>query len=181
VRITDLAANGRPPRYTDMYAQWMSVGAANLAPTPLSDGAFSITRGVITAAGRRYLQIARPQNVVAHRIDVEEASWTARTPARRISAASATAAASERTYADRLARARWPAGAQARVSSLVAEVRLEARIFAAAARRAPASLAAWQRRLAGLTPELLRLAHGVRRALHLPELVSGQLPRSAAR
>ncbi|HYZ80988.1 MAG TPA: hypothetical protein VE571_06950, partial [Solirubrobacteraceae bacterium] len=128
---------------------------------------------------RRHARVS-PSDL-AHRINVEEASWTARTPARRISAASAKAAASERTYADRLARARWPASAQATVSRLVAEVRLEARIFAAAARRAPPSLDAWQRRLARLTPELQRLAHAVRRALHLPELVSGQLPRSAGR
>jgi Peptidase A4 family len=181
VRITHVIANGRAPRYADMYAQWMSVRGGNLAPTPVRDGTFSITRGVITPAGRRYLQIARPQNIAARRIDLEEANWTARTPSRRIAAASAAAAASERRYADRLARGHWPPAARGPVASLVREVRSEARIFAAAAQRAPASLEIRQQRLARLTPELMRLAHRVRRALHLPELVSGQLSRAAAR
>ena len=181
VRITHVTANGRAPRYADMYAQWMSVPGENLAPTPVRDGTFSITRGVITSAGRRYLQIARPQNIAARRIDSEEASWTARTSSRRIAAVSAAAAASERRYADRLFRAHWPPAARGAVGSLVREVRLEARVFAAAAQRAPASLEIWQQRLARMTPELMRLAHRVRRALHLPELVSGQLPRAAPR
>ena len=56
VRMSHLAANGAPPRYADMYAQWMSVGGASLAPTPVRDGAFSISRGMITPAGRRYLR-----------------------------------------------------------------------------------------------------------------------------
>jgi peptidase A4-like protein len=181
IRITHLAADGRPPRYAAMYAQWMSVAGANLAPTPVRDGAFSITRGVITPAGRRYLQLARPQNVAARRIDREEASWSPRTSLRRVSAASAAAAASERTYAEGLVRGHWPVAARGPVSSLARQVRREARMFAAAARRPQASLEMWQRRLARLTPELLRLAHRVRRALRLPELVSGQLPRAAAR
>ncbi|MGZ4177674.1 MAG: G1 family glutamic endopeptidase [Solirubrobacteraceae bacterium] len=181
VRISHLAANGAQPRYADMYAQWMSVGGATLAPTPVRDGAFSITRGVISPAGRRYLQIARPQNIAARRVDIEEASWTGATLSRRIRSVSAAAAASERAYAHGLAQAHWPAAAQAVVDSLVRQVRVEARMFASAARRAPDSLTAWQRRLARLTPGLLRLAHRVRRALHLPELVSGQLPGSAQR
>jgi hypothetical protein len=179
VRITHVTANGRAPRYADMYAQWMSVRGENLAPTAVSDGTFTITRGVITPAGRRYLQIARPQNIAARRIDLEEASWTAKTPSRRIAAASAAAAASENRYADRLARAHWPIAAQGPVNLLVREVRVEARTFAAAAQRPPTSLKLWKPRLARLTPELLRLAHRVRRALRLPELVSGQLPRAA--
>ena len=54
-------------------------------------------------------------------------------------------------------------------------------MLAASSRHAPASLAAWRRRFAQITPTLLQLAHEVRRALHVPELVSGQLPSSASR
>jgi hypothetical protein len=181
VRMTGVAANGAPPRYGDVYAQWMSVGALNLAPTPLRGDAFTIAPGVITAAGRRYLEIARAQNIAARRIDTSEAGWTERTPAREIRSVSARAAASERAYADGLARATWPAAAHGAMGSLVRQVRVEAGIFAAAARRAPTNLAAWRERFAGLTPALLRLTHEVRRALHLPELVPGQLPTVAAR
>ena len=181
VRITRLAADGVRPRYADMYAQWMSVGATNLAPTPVRDGAFSITRGVITPAGRRYLKIVRPQNIAARRSDREEASWTARTPPREIRSASAAAAASESAYANALVRTHWPGAAQGLVQSLVRQVRAQAALFTAAARRAPASVTVWRRRVASLTPELRRLAHRVRRALHLPEVVAGQLPRSAGR
>lgn len=176
VRMSALAINGAAPRYGDVFAQWMSLPGRNLAPTPLRDGAFAITRGVLTVAARRYLEIARPQDASAREVDLEEIRWTTHTPADEIERVSAAAAASERRYAGDLARARWPAAAQAPISSLVREVRFEAEVFAAAARHAPVSLTAWQRRLAGLTPALLALAHEVRRALHVPELVSGQLP-----
>jgi hypothetical protein len=179
VRITRLDANGVRPRYADMYAQWMSVGGASFAPTPVRDGAFSITRGVVTPAGGRYLELVRPQNIAARRISLEEERWTDRTPAHEIRAASAAAAASETAYADGLARAHWPAAAQGPVDALVRQVRLQVGMFAAAARRAPANLTAWRRGLTRLAPELVRLAHRVRRALHLPELVSGQLPPAA--
>jgi hypothetical protein len=181
VRITHLAANGVAPRYADLYAQWMSVGGTNLVPRPAREGAFSITRGEVTAAGRRYLRIARPQNIAARRIDLEQATWSATTPARRIRATSAAAAASERAYAGSLGRTHWPPAAQGLVRSLVRQVRLQERLFAAAGHRAPASLTTWRRGLARLTPDLLRLAHRVRRALHLPEVVSGQSPSSDRR
>jgi hypothetical protein len=175
VRMSALAINGAAPRYGDVFAQWMSLPGRDLAPTPLRDAAFTITRGVLTAAGRRYLEIARPQNVSARKVDLEVSRWTERTPPGEIERASAAAATSERHYADTLARRRWPAAAQRPIGLLVREVRVEADAFAAAARHAPASLAAWHRRFAGLTPTLLELAHAVRRVLHVPELVSGQL------
>ena len=181
VRMSALAINGSAPRYRDVFAQWMSLPGRDLAPTPLRDGAFAITRGVLTVAGRRYLEIARPQDVSARKADLEAVHWTEHTPPSEIERVSAGAAASERRYAGDLARARWSAAAQAPISSLVREVRLEADVFAAAARHAPASLTAWHRRFAGLTPALLTLVHEVRRALHVPELVSGQLPTSASR
>jgi len=180
VHMTGVAANGVPPRYRDMYAQWMSVDAMNLAPTPLRGDAFTIAPEVITAAGRRYLEIARPQNVSARRIDTAEARWTNGTPAREIRSASAAAATSETGYAERLALGTWPAAARPAIASLVRHVRAEARLFAAAAQRAPADLPAWRRRFTALAPILLRVAHEVRRALHLPELVSGQVPAAAA-
>jgi hypothetical protein len=127
------------------------------------------------------VRIARPQNIAARRIGLEQAIWSATTPARRIRAASAAAAASERAYAASLGRMRWPPAAQGLVRSLVRQVRLQERMFAAAGHHAPASLTAWRRGLARMTPDLLRLAHRVRRALHLPEVVSGQLPSSDRR
>jgi hypothetical protein len=181
VHMTGLAANGAPPRYGDMYAQWMSVGALNLAPTPLRGDAFTIAPGFTTAAGRRYLEIARLHNLEARRIDAAEAGWTERTPSREIRSVSARAAASERAYAARRPAGRWPTAAQSAIGMLVHGVRVEAGIFGAAARRAPTNVVAWHQQFARLSPTLLRLAHEIRRALHLPELVSGQLPTSNAR
>jgi hypothetical protein len=181
VRMRGLAVNGATPRYGDLFAQWMSLPRGDLAPTPLRSGAFAITRGVLTPAGRRYLGLARPQNATARRVDVAEARWTTRTPAQVIEGVSATAAASERRYANALARAPWPAGARAAIGALVRAVRLDAATFAASARHAPASPAGWRDRFAELSPWLLASAHEVRRALHLPEIVSGQLPTSATR
>jgi hypothetical protein len=178
VRIARMAANGVRPRYADVYAQWMSVGGANLAPSPVRNGAFSIARGMITPAGRRYLQIAGPQNAAARRIDLQEASWTARTPAGAIRRASAAAAASEVAFARGLVRTDWPPGAGRLVASLARQVRAQAGLFGAAARPAPARLAFWRRRLVRVTPGMLGLAHRVRRVLHLPELVSGEPQRA---
>ena len=179
--MTGVSANGAPPRYRDMYAQWMSVGAMNLAPTPLRGDAFTIAPAVIAAAGRRYLEIAGSQNIAARRIDTVEAGWTERTPARAIRSIERRCRRVERAYATGLAHTTWPAAARQVIASLVSHVRVEARMFAVAARRAPARLSAWRRPFAPLTPALLHLAHEVRRALHLPELVSGQLPGLAAR
>jgi hypothetical protein len=181
VRMRALAINGAAPRYGDVFAQWMSLPDRDLAPTALRSGAFAISRGMLTSAGRRYLEVARPQNASARRVDAEAARWTSRTPLREIERASAAAAASERRYADALARAAWPAVARAPMGSLVRQVRLEAALFAASARHVPAGVQAWRGRLAQVTPRLPASVHEVRRSLHLPEIVSGQLPTSAAR
>jgi hypothetical protein len=181
VRMHGLAINGAAPLYRDMYAQWMSLPGRDLAPTPLGDGAFAISRGVLTPAGLRYLAMARPQNASARTVDLEEARWTEQTPAREIARVSRAAAASERRYADALARAPWPAAARRPIVALVDEVHLEAALFATSARRPPASLTAWRDRFVPITPRLLQLAHQVRRMLHLPELVFGQPPKSPLR
>jgi hypothetical protein len=177
VHMTALAVNGTTPRYGDVFAQWMSLPGRDLAPTPLRDGAFTITRGALTAAGRRYLEIVRPQNASARKFDLEEARWTERTPAGEIERVSAAAAASERRYADALDRAAWPVVARGPIGSLIREVRVEAGMFQASARHVPPSLVTWRRRFAQITPTVLASAHEVRRVLHLPELVSG-LPQS---
>jgi hypothetical protein len=181
VRMSALAVNGERPRYGDMFAQWMTLPGRDLAPTPLRDGAFAVTRGVLSPAGLRYLEIARPQNASARKVDLEEARWTDHTPARAIQRVSAAAASSERRYAEALERAAWPRAARGLIGSLVREVRVEAGMFAATARHAPSSLDAWRRRFVQITPGLIQLAHAVRRALHLPESVSGQLTTSIPR
>ncbi|MFL5862700.1 MAG: G1 family glutamic endopeptidase [Solirubrobacteraceae bacterium] len=176
VRMSGLAVNGIAPRYADVYAQWMSVNGATRAPTPLHDDAFEITRGVITTAGRRYLQIAGAHTIASRQLKREEARWTPSTPARAIRSGSAAAFASDRAYARQLARVHWPAPARGPISGLVRQVRLQERLFATAARHVPASLSAWRVQLSRLNPALSRLTQQVQRALHLPELVPGQLP-----
>ena len=181
VRMRALAVNGTVPRYSDVFAQWMSLPGRDLAPTPLRDAAFAITRGVLTPAGRQYLAMARPQNAGARTVDLEEPRWTARTPARQIERASRAAAASEWRYAAALAGSAWPVAARAPIGVMVREVRQEAAVFAASARQAPTSLVAWRGQFAPIVPRLVQLAHEVRRALHLPELVSGPLSAASAR
>lgn len=171
VRMRALAVNGAAPRYGDVFAQWMSLPGRDLAPTALRDAAFTITRGVLTAAGRRYLELARAQNASARTADIERARLPQHPQAGEIKRLSAAAAASELRFANGLDRGPWPTAARAPISSLSHEIRLEAGLFALAARHVPASLAAWQGRLAQLTPTLLALAHRVRRALHVPEQV----------
>ncbi len=171
VRMRGLAVNGAAPRYGDVFAQWMSLPGRDLAPTPLRDAAFTITRGVLTAAGRRYLEIARAQNASARTTDMEQARLPEHPKTGEIKRESAAAAASERRFANGLDRGAWPPAARGPISSLAHEIRLEADLFTMSASRAPASLAVWRRRLARLAPVLLALAHEVRRALHVPEQV----------
>jgi hypothetical protein len=181
LHMTALTVNGTTPRYGDMFAQWMSLPGRYLAPTPLRGRAFTIRRSVLSAAGRRYLEIARPQNMSARKFDTEAARWTERTPASEIARVSGEAAASERRYADGLDRQTWPAAARAPIGSLIRAVRLEAGMFAALSRHAPPRLGEWRSRFTQITPSLLGLAHAVRRALRVPELVSGPLTSSAPR
>jgi hypothetical protein len=176
VRMRALRANAAPPPYADVFAQWMSLPGRDLAPTALRGDAFDITGAALSAAGRRYLQIAHAQDASARRLDQQEASWTQRTPPGEIGPVSAAAAASERTYAAGLDRGAWPAAARTLIASLAGEVRREAALLAQGARHARASLDAWRRQFSSLTPTLMRLVHEVRRALHVPEIVAGQLP-----
>jgi hypothetical protein len=170
-----LTVNGRGPDYGAMFAQWMTLPGRDLAPTPLADDAFTITRGAVTAAATRYLEIAHAQNVSARRVDAETARFTARTPAREIQRVSAEAATMQRRYVVGLEHADWPAAARAPINALVREVRVQIGMFVAAAHHAPASLAAWRRQFVALSPALLKLAHQVRRALRLPEPLAGQM------
>ncbi len=174
VWMHSVAVNGAPPRYGEVYAQWMSLPGGDLAPSGLSGDAFGITRGVLTPAGRRYLAIARPQNAVARTVDREAAEWTAQTPDAQIRRVSAMAGTSERAYADALMHGRWPAPARRAINELVREVRVQARLFGSAVRHTWTGVDQWRAALARTAPVLQSLAHTVRRALHLPELAAGQ-------
>jgi hypothetical protein len=180
VRMRALAVNGAPPRYADLYAQWMSLRGHNLAPTALREDGFSIVPGVLTPAGRRYLAIAAPQDARARTADREEERWTPQTPAAEIERVSAVAGASEHAYANALARGSWPPSASGPIQALGREVRVEAGLFAAAARRTSGGVDQWRAAFARVSPMLQTLAHDVRRVLHVPELVFGQVPSSAA-
>jgi hypothetical protein len=180
VGMTGLTVNGAQPRYGDLFAQWMSLPGRDQAPTRLRAGAFAITHGAVTPAGKRYLAIAHAQNVSVRRLDLEAARFTAHTPARDLERVSAEAAAVERRNADALARGSWPGAARGPISALVRQVRIEAGIFVAAADHPP-TLAAWRPQLAQLTPALQARSHLVRRALRLPEPLGGQFSTPAAR
>ncbi len=100
-------------------------------------------------------------------------------PGGEIRRVSAAAAASERRYADGLDRASWPAAARGRISSLAREVGRGRAVRArgrGTPRPAPPHGAAGSLSHAAAA----QLAHAVRRALHVPELVSGQLPLGGA-
>jgi hypothetical protein len=178
LRMSGLAVNETRPRYADVFAQWMSLPGRDLAPTPLRDGTFAITTAALTAAGRRYLEIAHARQVTARRVDEQALRFTVHTSAHEIERVSAAAAASERRYADGLEHGAWPAAARGPISALVRQVRVEAGMFAAAARHAPVSLAAWRRRFIEFIPAIVHLAHVVHRTLHVPEAVFGQLSAS---
>jgi peptidase A4-like protein len=175
VSMSALTVNGARPRYADMFAQWMSLAGHDLAPTPLRDGTFTITSAALTAAGKRYLKIAHAQQMAARRVNQQAAHFTVHTSAGEIERVSAAAAASERHYLDGLERVDWPAAARAPIRALMRALRVEAGLFASAAGHAPASLAAWRRQFVELNPAILRIAHLVHRALHVPEAVFGPL------
>jgi hypothetical protein len=176
VGMRALTVNGTGPSYDDMFAQWMSLPGHALAPTPLADDAFTISPRTVSGPGRRYLVIVHAQNVSARKLDAEEARFTAHTPARAISRVCAAAAAAQSRYVHDLQSSSWPAAARGPIRALVRVVRVEMGMFATAARH-PSSLAAWRRQLLELRPALLKLGHQVRRALGLPEPLTGQFTR----
>jgi hypothetical protein len=148
----------------------MSVDGKSVAPSPLHDGSFTLQPApALTAAGKQYLRISRPEDAAAYAFYGQLTGWTATTPYAQIASASSKFVAALGAAIQADARAQWPASARGRVRSLIDDLRRVRDQLRSTPSRA-ASLAAWR---AALTRETEADAVGaaeaaLRRALNVP-------------
>ena len=149
----------------------MSVDGKSVAPGPLRDGSFTLQAApALTAAGKQYLRISGPEDAAAYAFDAQVARWTASTPYSQIAPASSKFAAALGVSLQADAQAHWPASAQAKVRSLIDDMRRLRDQLRSTRSRSAAGLAAWR---AALTRETQADAVGsaedaLRRALKVP-------------
>jgi hypothetical protein len=166
-----LAVNSSTPRTGRLSAEWMSVDGRSIAPSPLHDGSFTLQPApALTAAGKQYLRISRPEDAAAYAFDAQSARWTATTPYSEIASASSKFAAALRAGIQADAHARWPGSVQGQVRSLIEDMR---RLRDQLRFAPPGSAAALAARRAALTHATEAGAVGeaedaLRRALNVP-------------
>jgi hypothetical protein len=162
-----LAVDSRAPSYADVRSSWMSVGAVNLAPSPLHDDAFTIDPAKLSAAGRQYLRIAKVEDDGTKALEAQFLSLTKRTPRAKIVGAIERFRSVLIRNAEELAGARWPKQIEPLAQGLARATRSAAASISVALRRrgSPAQIRAILRHngigIAGLR---------MRRALHVPDV-----------
>lgn len=90
VRFSGLKVNGAPPRYADVYAQWMTLPAGrSLAPSPLAGDRFTLGPATLGEPARRYLRLAAAEDAATAQFAASLARFTAATPVAEIRSAGA--------------------------------------------------------------------------------------------
>jgi hypothetical protein len=169
VTISHLLVNSADPTYAAVQSQWMSENHQSLGPGPLRDDSFSLMPMLVSAAGRRYLQLARREDAAQARFTVQATGWSSSTPIAIVSAQRAGLGRELARSLAGLSSPRWPAGAQPLVDRLVrAERALRAQTDATPT-LTRTGLAAWIGRWLGEADVLGRTGHQVRRALGIPQ------------
>jgi hypothetical protein len=149
----------------------MSANGKSIAPSPLHDGSFTLEPApALTAAGRQYLRISRPEDAAAYAFYAQFARWTAATRYSQMAAASSRFATALQATMRAVAEARWPSTAEAHVRALMDDIRTLLAHLRYPASGAATSLAAWR---AALTRETQADHVGdaeaaLRRALNVP-------------
>lgn len=180
VRFSRLDINGAPPAGDSVYSQWMSENGRALAPGMLDGDGFTLTPAILTAAAKRYLDIATAEDLATMVFAAELRDWTPATPRARIARAGSEYAAAVQTSIDQLGRYSWPAAVGPLVRSMitgsravVARVRLDERHDGG---KLVTYRAAFER-VAALGP----IGRAVRAQLHLPDITPDtSLPGSTA-
>lgn len=165
VGMQALKLNSHTPLYARVRASWMSVGDQEMAPSPLRGGAFTIVPASLSAAGARYLQIARPADEAYERFAIQAVRWSSATPRAQVHAAVSRLSRALVANVTQLAQADWPAAAKRPIDRLIASERTLLKELQSIDGRATSTT--WRRVLKRQTGEL---GLEIRRALHAPEL-----------
>ena len=170
VRFEQLLVNGVPPAGNRVLSEWLSTGHGLLAPTPVTDDAFSLRPATITAEGRQYLHMNEPLQATAEQLRSVELHWYGR-PAGwpRIRAAARTnAVIAERTMAG-LRAAQWSPAVRPVMAALVRIDDAAARVLVSLPSVEPPSqgrvATAWRHE----AEAEFNAVHAVRRVLGLPD------------
>jgi hypothetical protein len=154
----------------------MSAPRTSVAPSPISGDSFTLGKAPTpSAAGAQFLRIAGPEDAAANAFYARVAGWRANAPYSQVAPQSARFATALRENIDSLARASWPAPAQAAVRSLITDMRslLGHVVLPTSASRQ--ALAAWRSALAreGEAESVNGAGDTVRRILNVPFVPSG--------
>lgn len=172
VRFAELEVDARRPSYATLYATWMSLRMVALAPSPLRDGSFYIHRaGQISRTGARYLGIAAREDVAEEAFTVEMNRWSQTTPIARVTAERTRFAAAMRANIHALSAAKWPTPIAHLVAGLVRAARILRVQTDATPQMTISGLDSWKARWNKDGAALGRVAHRIRRALQIPELM----------
>jgi len=172
VRFSDVEVNGLRPSYNRLYSTWMSVNGADLAPTPLEGGAFTLAPAPpLTALATALLVDCAQADEARYAFEDAFAGWTART-------AHPTVLAGAERYAQALVSERQtlagadltPATLEQRRELLVALRALTSRVQAIGASPAP-TFTAWRRGVLVAEARAGAATHVIRRELGLPDVV----------
>jgi len=178
LRYGELAVNGAPPSYADLYSSWMSENGHSLAPSTLQNDSFTVRPATLSPAGQQYLRIIEPANTSTNTFTAQLARWTNGTPRSHITSATATYANALRASIRVLAGSQWPTGAEHAISAFIRGRRTLLAYVQTGASISPTGIAAWRSGFNGL-PLVNGLAHEIRRALNVPEYTTQTIPPPA--
>jgi len=172
VRFRRLLLNGSPPRYANLYSQWLSLpGARSIGPTPLRRDQFSLRPTSVSRTGDQYLSDAASLNDAYDSFLSESERWTLRT-SRAQAATQARALVSASTAEDRnLAAQDWPPVVRTEISELVAREMVVIADLQLVGHITPGHRAAWMSRLMHDIQAHRDVEHRICRALRIPEYV----------
>ena len=162
--------NAADTAYRDLGAQWMSLGASSLAPTPLQGDSFVIKPATLSPGGAQYLRIVDPLNLASHAFNRRLALWKPRGSRYEISDESTVFARAVRNAIYAISTAPWPTPAHVGIARLAVSMRAEMSELHTITHVSPNMRAA---RVHAFTHQRALVAHAgsiARRALGVPEL-----------
>jgi hypothetical protein len=120
VSFQHVLVNGAPPDRAHLLSGWLATGEGLLAPTPLTEDAFTLHAATITAAGAQYLQIAAPVDTATSQLSALLKEWDENgSQWQRLRAGERAYGERFRQMARELRKANWPPAAGPYISALI--------------------------------------------------------------
>jgi hypothetical protein len=162
--------NGAAPTYSELHSEWMTVGAANLAPSPFSRDSFEVGPVTVSQAGARYLQIAHRVDATFEELEDEALKWTVKTQQTPITSARLKAVAATGRFIAAVEHAQWPRSADSLIRLLVTTNRALLTTLRAGPSATRHGFSQWKDVWLKDLDVLGNAAQAVRRALRVPQV-----------